>query len=79
MRNAVVLYGDGKVKAPRGGRIACACPADSAGRRPALVADSTKDDAEAIDATRKSCALIAKNPAIAISWPACATLAAAPQ
>lgn len=40
-----------------------------------LVAVSVKTGDEAYEATRKSCELIAQNPAIAIDWPACAVAA----
>jgi hypothetical protein len=40
-----------------------------------LVADSAQSSDEAVAATRRSCELIAKNPAIAIEWHACAALA----
>lgn len=40
-----------------------------------LVADTAQSSDDAVAATRKSCELIAKNPAIAIEWQACATLA----
>src|SRR5262245_17013221 len=49
-RNPLVLYGEGNVNGPRGGRNVCDCPADRPGRRPALVAESTKPCAWATEA-----------------------------